>query len=55
LRRNQSYSCRKSVKVTPEQKEATRRPKAEDEKVATIARAIGLARPTIYSVIDGQT
>ena len=55
LRRNQSHNCRKSVKVTPEQKEATRRLKAEDEKVAAIARAIGVARPTIYSAIDGQT
>jgi DNA invertase Pin-like site-specific DNA recombinase len=45
----------KRIKVTPEQKEATHRLKAEDKKSAAIARATGLARPTIYSVIGGPS
>lgn len=42
----------KRIKVTPEQEQAIRRMKAEGEKVAAIARATGLSRPTVYSVLD---
>ena len=38
------------VKVTTEQVEAIHRLKGEGEKVAAIARATGLSRPTIYGV-----
>lgn len=41
----------KRVKVTPEQEAVIRRMKAEGEKVAAIARATGLSRPTVYSVL----
>ncbi len=41
------------IKVTPEQEDTIRRLKAEGGKVAAIARAVGLSRPTIYSVIGG--
>ncbi len=46
----------KRIKVTAEQEQAIRRMKAEGEKVATIARATGLSRPTVYSVLgeEGQ-
>jgi DNA invertase Pin-like site-specific DNA recombinase len=40
------------LKVTTEQAEAIHRLKGEGEKVAAIARATGLSRPTIYSVLD---
>ena len=40
----------KQIKVTPEQEETIRRLKSEGAKVAAIARAVGLSRPTIYSV-----
>jgi DNA invertase Pin-like site-specific DNA recombinase len=41
------------IKVTPEQEETIHRLKAEGKKIAAIARAVGLSRPTIYSVIGG--
>lgn len=41
----------KRIKVTPEQKAAVKRLKAEDVSVAAIARATGLSRPTVYSVL----
>jgi DNA invertase Pin-like site-specific DNA recombinase len=46
----------KRIKVTAEQEQAIRRMKAEGEKVAAIARATGLSRPTVYSVLgeEGQ-
>ncbi len=40
------------IKVTPEQTETIRRLKAEGTKVAVIARAVGLSRPTVYSVLS---
>jgi DNA invertase Pin-like site-specific DNA recombinase len=42
----------KRIKVTAEQEQAIRRMKGEGEKVAAIARATGLSRPTVYSVLD---
>jgi DNA invertase Pin-like site-specific DNA recombinase len=39
------------IKVTREQEETIRRLKAEGTKVAAIARAVGLSRPTIYAVL----
>ncbi len=39
------------LKVTPEQAKQVRRLKAENTPVAAIARAVGLSRPTIYSLI----
>ena len=39
------------VKVTPEQTTSVRRLRAEGAKVAAIARATGLSRPTVYSVL----
>ena len=39
------------LKVTTEQSQAIHRLKDEGEKVAAIARATGLSRPTIYSVL----
>jgi DNA invertase Pin-like site-specific DNA recombinase len=39
------------LKVTTEQAQAIHRLKGEGEKVAAIARATGLSRPTIYSVL----
>lgn len=41
----------KRIKVTPEQEATIRRLKAEGQKVAAIARATGLSRPTVYSVL----
>lgn len=41
----------KRIKVTPEQEETVRRLKAEGKPIAVIARAVGLSRPTIYSVL----
>lgn len=41
----------KRVKVTPEQLAAVARFRAEGAKVAAIARAVGLSRPTVYSII----
>lgn len=40
--------------VTPEQIAAIRRLHAEGESKAAIARATGLSRPTIYSVLNGS-
>jgi DNA invertase Pin-like site-specific DNA recombinase len=42
------------VKVTPDQEKLARRLKAEGAKVAAIARATGLTRPTVYSIL-GET
>jgi DNA invertase Pin-like site-specific DNA recombinase len=44
----------KRIKVTPEQEAMIRRLKSEGTGVSAIARATGLTRPTIYSVI-GET
>jgi DNA invertase Pin-like site-specific DNA recombinase len=41
----------KRIKVTLEQKQVIRRMKAEGRKVAAIARAVSLARGTVYSVL----
>jgi DNA invertase Pin-like site-specific DNA recombinase len=41
----------KRIKVTPEQETQVKRLKSEGEKVAAIARATGLSRPTIYSIL----
>ena len=41
----------KSKKLTPEQEQAIVRLKTEGQKVAAIARATGLSRPTVYSVL----
>jgi DNA invertase Pin-like site-specific DNA recombinase len=41
----------KPIKVTPEQEEMIRRLKAAGEKVAAIARTVGLSRPTVYAVV----
>ena len=41
----------KRLKVTPEQEAIARRLKAEGGSVAAIARATGLSRPTVYSII----
>ena len=43
------------IKVTPEQVHTIRRLKDEGEKIAAIARATGLSRPTIYSVLDASS
>jgi DNA invertase Pin-like site-specific DNA recombinase len=40
------------IKVTPEQEATIRRLKAEGKKLAGIARAVGLSRPTIYAVLN---
>ena len=45
----------KRIKVTPEQENTIRRLKAEGKKIAAIGRAVGLSRPTIYSVLDRPT
>jgi DNA invertase Pin-like site-specific DNA recombinase len=39
-------------KVTPVQEKMIRRMKHERESIVEIARAVGLSRPTIYSVLD---
>jgi DNA invertase Pin-like site-specific DNA recombinase len=39
------------VKVTPEQVEIIRHMHAQGKKIAAIARAVGLSRPTVYSVL----
>ncbi len=39
------------LKVTPEQETVIRRMKAEGAKIAAIARATGLSRPTVYDVL----
>lgn len=40
------------LKVTPEQIETIRSQKQEGNSIAAIARATGLSRPTVYSVLD---
>ena len=40
------------LKVTPEQAQAVKRMHREGEKIARIGRAVGLSRPTVYSVLD---
>ena len=42
-------------KVSPTQEKAIRRMKAEGETIVDIAKALGLSRPTIYSVLAGVT
>ena len=42
----------KRLKVAREQGVTIRRLKAEGKKIAAIARAVGLSRPTIYSVLE---
>jgi DNA invertase Pin-like site-specific DNA recombinase len=42
----------KRIKVTPEQEETIRRLQAEGKKIAAIAWAVGLSRPTIYRVLE---
>jgi DNA invertase Pin-like site-specific DNA recombinase len=42
----------KRLKVTTEQETVIRRMKSEGGKVAAIARATGLSRPTVYSVLS---
>jgi DNA invertase Pin-like site-specific DNA recombinase len=39
------------IKVTDEQQTVIRRMKKEGSKIAAIARATGLSRPTVYSVL----
>jgi DNA invertase Pin-like site-specific DNA recombinase len=41
----------KKIKVTPEQERQVRRLASEGAKKAAIARAVGLSRPTVYSVL----
>jgi DNA invertase Pin-like site-specific DNA recombinase len=41
----------KRIKVTTEQEQVIRRMNGEGEKVAAIARATGLSRPTVYNVL----
>ena len=41
----------KRIKVTSEQTAVIVRMKAEGEKIAAIARATGLSRPTVYDVL----
>lgn len=40
------------IKVTPEQTEQVKRLKADGTKVAAIARATGLSRPTVYKILS---
>ena len=42
------------VKVTPEQEATVRRFQAEGQGVAALARATGLSRPTIYSILHAD-
>ena len=41
------------AKVTPEQADIIRRLHADGTKIAAIARAVNLSRPTVYSVLGG--
>ena len=43
----------KRIKVTPEQEAIVGRLKLEGQGVASIARTLGLSRPTIYSLLKG--
>ncbi len=43
------------IKVTREQVQSIQRLKGQGQKVAVIARATGLSRPTIYSVLEAST
>lgn len=45
---------RKAIKVTPEQVATIIRLKSEGEQITRIARATGLSRPTVYSVLGSQ-
>ena len=40
------------ISVTPEQEKQVRRLKAEGQGVSAISRAVGLSRPTVYSVLS---
>lgn len=42
------------ISVTDEQQEAVRRLRAEGRKVAAIARATGVSRPTVYAILRVQ-
>ena len=42
------------VKVTPQQASIVRQLKREGEPIAGIARAVGLSRPTIHSVLGEE-
>ena len=42
------------VKVTDEQAELVRRLHRENKRIAAIARALGLSRPTVYSVVSSR-
>ncbi|MCP4591261.1 MAG: recombinase family protein, partial [bacterium] len=42
------------IKVTPEQTKTICRLKDEGEKIAAIARATGLSRPTVYDVLASR-
>ena len=44
----------RSIKVTPEQAHTIRRLKDEGEKITAIARATGLSRPTIYTILGAE-
>ena len=48
------YQKGRRIKVTTEQVEVVRRLKKDGMKIAAIARAVGLSRPTVYSVIHEQ-
>ncbi len=43
------------LKVTAEREETIRRLRAEGTKIAAIARAVGLSRPTTYAVLERTT
>ena len=43
----------KRLKVTPDQDAQVQRLRAEGKPIAAIARATGLSRPTVYSLLEG--
>jgi len=51
VRLGRPEGIRTRIKVTPEQVVQVRRLKAEGQGVTSIARATGLSRPTVYSVL----
>ncbi len=42
------------VKVTPQKARTVQQLKADGESIAAIARTVGLSRPTVYSVLEGE-
>jgi DNA invertase Pin-like site-specific DNA recombinase len=42
-----------AVEIGVEQTDQVKRLKAEGGKVAAIARAVGLSRPTVYTILKG--